>query len=280
MTYQEAYLFGKEQLELEAIEDAATDAWLLLEYVTGCSRSQYFMRQREPMLQAETERYRELIEQRAAHIPLQHLTQTQEFMGLPFHVNEHVLIPRQDTEILVEEALKKLTAGKKVLDLCTGSGCIIISLKHYCEGIEGIGSDISNQALEVARENGSRNKTEIQWVLGDLFEHIEGKFDMIVSNPPYIPTEEIAKLSEEVKDHEPVLALDGMEDGLFFYRRIIENSKDYLTENGWLFLEIGYDQGEAVSQLMREAGMQEIHVVKDLAGLDRVVYGGITCLTS
>lgn len=265
-------------LQDNGIEEAQTDAWLLLEYVTGMSRAIFLAERMQPMKEADRIRYEALVDRRAAHIPLQHLTGEQEFMGLSFRVNEHVLIPRQDTEILVEEALRRMRSGMRVLDLCTGSGCIAISLVKLTErdGVQQISADavdLSEEALQVAAENGTRLETQIDWIHSDLFEAVENRYDMIVSNPPYIRTDVIAGLSEEVRDHEPFQALDGKEDGLFFYRKIIADSRRYLNEGGWLLFEIGYDQGTDVSQLMEQAGYTEIEIVKDLAGLDRVVLG-------
>jgi release factor glutamine methyltransferase len=261
------------------IEDAAVDAWYLLEYVTGMSRTDYLLRRQEMMKDGEQERYRELAAKRAAHIPLQHLTGTQEFMGFSFCVNEHVLVPRQDTETLVEEAVSYLRLIRqkeepvRVLDLCTGSGCIAVSLKKLCPRIHMTASDLSADALTVARENGSRLEAEITWVESDLFERLTGRFDLIVSNPPYIRTDVIETLSEEVRCHEPYQALDGHEDGLFYYRRIIQQAHEYLHAGGSLMFEIGYDQGSEVADLMRQNGFTGVEVKKDLAGADRVVLG-------
>ena len=214
-----------------------------------------------------------VIAKRAQRIPLQHITGEQEFMGLTFRVNEHTLIPRQDTEILVEEAMLYLHDGMRILDMCTGSGCILLSLLKYSNECEGVGVDISEQALAVARENATRLGLKAGFVQSDLFEQVQGRFDMLVSNPPYIATKEIETLMPEVREHEPMQALDGMEDGLYFYRKIVEKSADYLYNGARLYFEIGYDQGEAVSTLMREKGYQDVKVIKDYAGLDRVVVG-------
>ena len=194
-------------------------------------------------------------------------------MGLKFHVSPHVLIPRQDTEILVEEALKRIRPGMDVLDLCTGSGCIIISMKKYQGQIRAAACDNSPQALAVARENAALNGVSVQFLEGDLFRPVEGMFDAIVSNPPYIPTGELAGLMPEVRDFEPRSALDGDADGLIFYRRIVNDAKNHLKPGGFLLFEIGCDQGKDVSELMWQAGYQDRNVIKDLAGLDRVVAG-------
>ena len=277
MTYQESNQRGRVLLEEQCIEDATVDAWLLLEFVTGMNRTRFFVDGNKEMPKAEEEQYFALIEQRKKRIPLQHLTGVQEFMGLEFQVNEHVLIPRQDTELLVLEAEKQLKSmeadQRQVLDMCTGSGCIAISLKKRNPEIICHGADISEKALETARSNAQILDTEIDFIQTDMFTNIEGRFDIIVSNPPYIPSKVIETLMPEVRDHEPIKALDGKEDGLYFYRRITEESVAYLKPGGYLLYEIGHDQGEAVSSYMRENGFDEIEVIRDLAGLDRVVRG-------
>ena len=275
LTLQQIYREGKETLERAGIAEAGLDAWYLLEYVTGISRASYYGDPGRVVTEEDLCRYRECIEKRAGHIPLQHITGEQEFMGLSFRVNDQVLIPRQDTETLVEEALKYAMPGMRVLDLCTGSGCILISLLHFCPGLTGVGSDISAEALKMARTNGQRLHVEdrAQWLCGDLFERVTGAFDLIVSNPPYIRSAEIEELQEEVRLYDPRIALDGAEDGLLFYRRIIEESKSYLKNGGRLLFEIGCDQGRDVAELLENAGYTEVSVKKDLAGLDRVAAG-------
>ena len=275
LTLQQIYREGKETLERAGIAEAELDAWYLLEYVTGISRASYYGDPGRVVSEEDLCRYRECIEKRAGHIPLQHITGEQEFMGLSFRVNDQVLIPRQDTETLVEEALKYAMPGMRVLDLCTGSGCILISLLHFCPGLTGVGSDISAEALKMARTNGQRLHVEdrAQWLCGDLFEKVTGAFDLILSNPPYIRSAEIEELQEEVRLYDPRIALDGAEDGLLFYRRIIEESKHYLKNGGRLLFEIGCDQGRDVAELLENAGYTEVSVKKDLAGLDRVAAG-------
>lgn len=272
MTLQEANKYGEELLQQAGIADATIDAWYLLEYVTGINRAMYFLNMQKQLSEAELEQYQAYLEQRKNHIPLQHITGVQEFMGMNFAVNEHVLIPRQDTEVLVEEALKVLQPGMQVLDMCTGSGCIIISLSKMGK-IEGTGVDISVEALDVAKKNNANLDAGVTWIQSDLFENVEERYDMIVSNPPYIRTAVIEELKEEVKFHDPYIALDGKEDGLYFYRKIVEESTKYLKENGMLYFEIGHDQGQEVKNLMEEAGFSEVLIKKDLAGLDRVVFG-------
>lgn len=280
-TLQTIYREGKEQLELSGVPDADLDAWYLLEFVTGISKARYYGNPEAGMEEEEVLRYRDVIRQRAERIPLQHITGEQEFMGFSFQVNEHVLIPRQDTETLVEEALGVLKPKMEILDLCTGSGCILLSLlklgeKQGIAGLKGTGADISGEALKVAEENGRRLEIpgdRVAWVRGDLFEKLEGPFDLLVSNPPYIPSGELSGLQEEVRLHDPALALDGHEDGLYFYRRIAAEAGKYLRDGAFLMLEIGWDQGEAVRGLLEAAGYQEVEVKKDLSGNDRVVRG-------
>lgn len=263
---------GREALQAAGIPEWDLDAWYLLEYAAHCTKNEYFLRPEKEVLPQEKQLYRTLIRKRSAHIPLQYLTGSQEFMGLSFFVDENVLIPRQDTEILVEEALRALGSGMRVLDVCTGSGCILLSLLKLCAGLEGTGTDLSEKALQVAGENARRLGVEASFVQGDLFEPVSGKYDCIVSNPPYIASREVDVLMEEVRDHEPRMALDGGEDGLYFYRKIASQSPKYLKDRGRIFLEIGFDQGEAVAGLLAPA-FDEVRIVQDLAGLDRVVCG-------
>lgn len=278
MTYRECYEQGCRTLQAAGIEEAALDARLLLEAVCGTDRNDLLVHGEQQVAPEAEEKYLNWIRQRAEHIPLQQLTGEQGFMGLTFNVNENVLIPRQDTEILVEEVLKELHDGMRVLDMCTGSGCILLSLLHYSNDCEGLGVDLSAEALEVAGRNVLKVLTpekaeHAHFLQSDLFEKVEGKFEIIVSNPPYIASAEVEKLMPEVRDHEPRMALDGTEDGLYFYRRIIEEAGKHLVSSGMLFFEIGYDQGQAVSELMRTEGYCEVQVVQDYAGLDRVVLG-------
>ena len=278
MTYRECYEKGSRILNEAGIEESTLDARLLLEAVCGTDRNDLLVHGEQPVAPEAEEKYLNWIRQRAEHIPLQQLTGEQDFMGLTFAVNEHVLIPRQDTEILVEEVLKELHDGMRILDMCTGSGCILLSLLHYSNDCEGLGVDLSAEALEVAGRNVLKVLTpekaeHAHFLQSDLFEKVEGKFEIIVSNPPYIASAEVDRLMPEVRDHEPRMALDGTADGLEFYRRIIAEAGQYLVSSGMLFFEIGYDQGQAVSELMREHGYREVQVVQDYAGLDRVVYG-------
>lgn len=274
MNYKEALGKGVQILEANDILDAKVDAWLLLSFVTGMSRARFILDQNQEIDEKELFKYQEVLLSRASHIPLQHITEEQDFMGLTFWVNEHVLVPRQDTETLIEEALKVIPSGSHILDMCTGSGCILISLIALGQGLSGIGVDVSSEALVVAKENSSRLvQSKAKFLESDLFAKVTGRYNCIVSNPPYIRTDVIETLETEVKDHEPRLALDGTADGLYFYKRITAAAPQYLTDGGWLLYEIGYDQGAEVSALMTEAGFLDVRVIKDLAGNDRVVSG-------
>ena len=278
MTYRSLVTEGGKLLQAAGVPEAELDAWYLLEYLrkergSRSDRQWYLLCREEEADMEEEEGYRELIGRRAKRIPLQQITGEQEFMGFPFLVNEHVLIPRQDTETLVEEAMEKSGKGDRVLDMCTGSGCILLSLLKLVPGLSGTGADISQEALKVAVENGKRLQTEAFFLESDLFEKVEGVFDLIVSNPPYIASDEIGTLMEEVRDHEPIGALDGSADGLAFYRRLVQEGRDHLKSGGWMLFEIGCTQAEAVMELLKKGGFQEIYVKKDLAGLDRVVGG-------
>lgn len=273
MTLREAWNLGKKRLTAAEVPDADLDAWYLLEWCTGVSRSHYLAYPDEIISHDQEEQYRASLVKRERRIPLQQITGEQEFMGLSFYVNEHVLIPRQDTEILVEETAKFLRDGMQFLDLCTGSGCILLSLLHLKPGVEGTGVDLSPEALKVAEKNRERLGAKAALIQSDLFDKKEGAFDVIVSNPPYIKRAEIETLMDEVRLHEPYMALDGHEDGLYFYREIAEEAPKYLRAGGGLFLEIGCDQGACVAELLRQQGFADVKVVKDLAGLDRVVEG-------
>lgn len=276
MTWQEALRAGTALLKEHEIQEAGQDAWILLEEFGKTDRTHYFLLKTEEMPQDMQEQYWHAIQKRAQRIPVQQITGKQVFCGLEFQVNEHVLIPRQDTECLVEEVLKKVKAGDRILDVCTGSGCIIISVQKLMKDqCSCFATDISEEALKVARKNAEHQRAEITFWQGNLFASVEGSFDCIVSNPPYIENREIAQLMPEVRDHEPVLALDGREDGLFFYREIIKEAKNYLRPGGWLLFEIGYLQGESVSALLKESGYQNVTVKQDLAGLDRMVLASL-----
>ncbi len=272
---------GSERLKAAGIPEADLDAWLLLEYVTGISRAQALADPEREVSPGQAGTYQNYIEKRAQRIPLQQITGEQEFFGLSFLVNEDVLIPRQDTEILVEEALKYLRPGMQILDIGTGSGCVLLSLlgeaadrfpEDGSPAVSGTGSDVSPAALQVARENARRLGLKADFPESDLFQHIDGTFDLIVSNPPYIATADLDGLQEEVQ-HDPRLALDGGEDGMELIRQIIRESPSHLTAGGTLLLEIGCDEGERTVSCMADAGFTDINLKKDLADLDRVVSG-------
>lgn len=276
MQYQEIYRQGVSALEKAGIEEAALDARLLLEEVCGTDRTALYAHGDRELTGAEKMGYLEMIRDRAKRIPLQHILGKTEFMGLTFSVNNSVLCPRPDTEILVEEVLRYLHDGMRILDIGTGSGCILLSLLHYSNDCQGVGTDISGEALQLAEMNAEKlGEERALFLRSDLFEKIEGNFEIIVSNPPYIKSDEIEGLMPEVRDHEPHLALNGGGDGLFFYREITKKAKEHLPGGGMLFYEIGCEQGEAVKRIMEEAGYQEVAMIKDFSGLDRVVYGTI-----
>ncbi len=276
MTYRELYDLGALKLQAADIEEYKLDARLLLEHVCGTDAGFLFAHGDSEVSADKESGYQEMIARRAKREPLQHITGKQCFMGLDFKVSPDVLIPRPDTEILVECALKELHDGMRVLDMCTGSGCILLSLLKYSNDCEGVGADISERALKIASENAKDLGIEATFVQSDLFAAVVGRFDILVSNPPYISTCEIEELEPEVRDHDPFIALNGHENGLYFYERIIKECSGHLNRGAYVFFEIGPEQGRDVSGLLREAGFKEIEVFKDLAGLARVVCGLFT----
>lgn len=281
MTLHQLLQEGASSLARAGDTEAQLDARRLLLEAFHLDMTHFLMNRMQILEQtrdvdAAADHYREMIRKRSRRIPLQHILGSQDFMGLTFRVNEHVLIPRQDTETLVELVLEEhKDRNKKVLDLCTGSGCIAVSLL-VLGGFEDVtATDLSFEALKVAKENAERLLDQgraIRFLQGDLFDCLETRFDIITANPPYIATEVIRDLAPEVRDHEPRMALDGDEDGLCFYRRIAAKVGDWLEPGGCIYLEIGHDQGLAVSRLLEEAGFENIRIVKDTPGLDRVVY--------
>lgn len=270
LTLKEALAKAVDKLQQMEVPDADIDAWYLLSYVTGLDRAAFFLHGEEPMAEPDMIRYRDLVTKRGERIPLQHLTGEQEFMGLDFHVNEHVLIPRQDTECLVERVLPYVD-GKRVLDVCTGSGCIAIAIAKLGKPFIVHGVDISEETLAVARQNATELNASVELFAGDLMTKMDGQYDVIVSNPPYIPPSVIEGLMPEVRLHEPMLALDGGQDGLEFYRRIARQAVTRLAPNGRLFLEIGCEQAAAVAEILQKQGYREVQVFQDLAGKDRIV---------
>ena len=272
------------QLRAAGITEADTDAWLLFSACMGLNRTEYLMRSDAVVPDDKAEEYLGKLKRRAGREPVQYIEETAPFMGFEFYVNENVLIPRMDTEILVSEAIKRARimfsqrqhdVNFRILDMCTGSGCIAQStyllLKNEGCTVEVDAVDISEKALEVAGINASRLGAQVKLIRGNLFENVDNKYSMILSNPPYIRTDVIADLEPEVREHEPMLALDGTADGLYFYREITDKAWEYLENNGILMYEIGYDQALEVSDMLRQKGYTDIAVIKDFAGLDRVV---------
>ena len=272
MTKRESLKQTIELLRAAEIADADTDAWLLYEHVSGESRSRFFLNADAPMPEEAADRLRSLTRRRASRVPVQHLIGEAWIDGRAFYVNEDVLIPRYDTETLIRAARAHLAPGMRVLDLCTGSGCVLISLLVE-QRLSGVGSDISPAALQVAGRNAERHGVRADWLCGDLFEKVEGSFNLITANPPYITSEEIASLAPEVRDHDPRLALDGGADGLAILRPLIREARAHLRPGGFLCTEIGDSQGAAVRRLFEQEGYREIEVIRDIAGRDRVVTG-------
>ena len=292
MTLENCLRQGINTLQSNNVSDADFDAFALLEYVTGVSKSDFFFKKSDEISDSCYERYIELIERRSKRVPLQHITNRQNFFGYDFYVDSNVLIPRQDTEVLIEKILEVIEANFNVeissdisiLDMCTGSGCIAITIyKELIKrgfNIDATAVDLSKEALAVTEKNVENlvgikalNNT-FHIIESDMFSNINNNrsYDIIVSNPPYIPTRDIEKLEPEVRDYDPIMALDGDTDGLRFYRRIIEESSNYLN-NGFIAFEIGYNQGDDVKSLLEEKGYKDIHIYKDLGGLDRVIIG-------
>jgi len=271
MNLREIWNKGEYILNEAGIDNPKGDAFTLMEYVFHIDKNTYILRADDDLLPDEVSEYKTLLKKRASHIPLQYITGNQNFLGLDFKVNSSVLIPRLDTEVMVDMVRKELRDDMRVLDLCTGSGCIITCLKNYCPGINAVASDYSKAALLVAKENARQNHADVEFIHSDLFDKIKGEFDIIVSNPPYIPPAVILTLDPEVREYEPMEALDGGQDGLDFYRRIAGEAGKFLKDKGQLFLEIGHDQGSDVSDLLRQNGFSNISVIKDLANMDRIV---------
>ena len=271
MEYVVVYKEGAARLKDSGVREAELDARLLLEYVCHTDRNTLLAHPEREVSEEERAKFLTLIERREKREPLQYITKEQEFMGLTFETSVNTLIPRQDTECLVEEVMKNLHDGMAILDVCCGTGCILLSLLHYSNDCTGVGVDIDANAVSLAKKNAKNLGIDATFAVSDLFEAVEGTFDLITSNPPYIPTKVIETLDPEVKDYEPMAALDGGEDGLTFYRLIAAKAKQFLKRGGMIFFEIGYDQGEDVSEIMKENGYRHIEVKKDLAGLDRIV---------
>ena len=307
MKLQELIQNSKHELDSLNVEDADIKLKILIEYVFKISKEKLILKYKDEINDKKVEEFRKLLKKLENGIPIQYIINNQEFMGLNFYVDENVLIPQPDTEILVEEVIKYCNELRnnesedketnkdykeniekepiinkedkninkktiKILDLCTGSGIIGISIYKYLENVEIYASDISQKALYIAEKNTNLNNAKINFINSDMFENIHIKdFDIIVSNPPYIESKVIESLSKEVQN-EPKLALDGGEDGLKFYRCILENAKDYLRKNGAIFLEIGYDQKEKIEEILKSYKIyKETKCIKDFGGNNRVI---------
>ena len=288
MDYASLYREGEEKLNNANVPEASLDARLLLEYVCGTGHNTLLSHGDMEVSEENEAKYRDFIAKRLDRLPVAYIVGNTEFMGIEFDVTKDVLIPNQDTETLAEEALRYLHDGMSVLDLCTGSGCIALSLLKYSNDTHAVGTDMSDAALLIAEKNAEKLGLDERFdaVKADIFpgnspegeprvdnSAFDKKYDLIVSNPPYIPTAVIETLEPEVKTFEPYMALDGSEDGLAFYKRIVPGAREYLYKSGYLLLEIGYDQGEAVPALMEPNGYKDVQVIKDLGGNDRVVSG-------
>ena len=272
MTIKTLLTEAVQALTSAGIEEASNDARLLFEEAFGMDRASYFLHVNDEADKDKEKIFLDYIQRRAARQPLQYITGKAYFMGLEFSVDENVLIPRFDTEILVENALKNTDKAMHVLDMCTGSGCIAISMA-LLKGAKCTAVDYSSGALAVARKNAVSLNADVEFIQSDMFDGVYGLYDVILSNPPYIRTDVIDGLEPEVKVCEPMMALDGGADGLYFYRILAKKSPSYLKANGLLMMEIGFDQAEDVSGLLEENQFTDIRVIRDLAGLERVVCG-------
>ena len=302
-SYRETYEEGRKRLEEIGLPDAALDARILLEEVCGTQMQTLLIHPERLVTEEELAAYQEFVDRRAQREPTAMILGKWDFMGLTFQLNGSTLIPEQDTERLVEVVLESVEGGNladtggataenfakeepmqgqgkrasaRILDLCTGSGCILLSLLHFLPEASGLGTDLSSEALEAAVRNRESLGLERRAALrqGDLWEPVgEERFDIIVSNPPYVPTRVIPTLEPEVRCGEPYAALDGGEDGLDFYRSILEKAAEHLTPGGWIFLESGFDEAADICRLMEENGFTKIRVYQDYGGLDRVVAG-------
>ena len=283
-TYRELYEEGRRILEQAGLPDAALDARFLLEEVCGTNLQTLLVFPEKKVTEEEVNQYRAFIQRRKDREPTAMILGEWDFMGLTFRLNKSTLIPEQDTEVLVETALEELKrrglgeAPLRILDLCTGSGCILLSLLHELRNAGGLGTDLSEEALEAARENAVRLGLQERAAFrqGDLWEPVgDERFDLIVSNPPYVPTEVIPTLEPEVRCGEPYAALDGGEDGLVFYRRIMEEAAGHLKPSGIIIVESGFDEAAQIAALMQDQKLRGIRTVKDYGGLDRVVLGAV-----
>lgn len=275
MKIKELIEYGKNTLNKNEVQDSSIISRILAEYILNFNRQEIIANLDKEVEEEQRVRYYLALIEIIQGMPIQYITNKQEFMKLDFYVDENVLIPQPDTEILVEKAIEeaKKIENVEILDMCTGSGCIGISIAKNIENAKVTLVDISKYAIEIAKKNALRNKVESQltFIQSNMFEKVEKNFDIIVSNPPYIKTDVIPKLDKQVQN-EPHIALDGGKDGLKFYKIIIEEAQKYLKENGKLILEIGYDQKEELENLIKQSGQyKKIEVIKDLSQNDRVI---------
>lgn len=271
MTYAGLMKEAEQKLRDAGFSEARTDVRALMMYVCGMDFVALLRDGDTEVPEDALQRFSVALSERLAHVPVQYITGEQDFCGLTFSVRPGVLIPRPETELLAE-AVFRMAAGKRVLDLCTGSGCIAVTVAKFGTPAFVAATDYSGEALAIAKQNAARLGAEVTFFQGDLFSAVEGTYDIIVSNPPYIKSEVVDTLMPEVREYEPRMALDGQEDGLYFYRRICKEAKEYLLPQGRLMFEIGHDQGCEVAELLQEEGYSEIEVRKDYAGLDRMVF--------
>ncbi|WHE07015.1 peptide chain release factor N(5)-glutamine methyltransferase [Thermoanaerobacterium thermosaccharolyticum] len=270
----DAVNFGTKYLKAH-VSEPRLEAEGLLSFTLEVSKEYLLINRDKEITDDSFNKYMEFLDLRKSGMPYQYIVGKKHFMGLIFNVSPSVLIPRNDTEILVEEVLKRLKSGDTVLDIGTGSGAIAVSIAKY-KDVKVYAVDISDEALEVAKGNACENgvSDKVIFIKSDLFSSIpkDIKFDLIVSNPPYIRSNEINELQEEVK-REPKIALDGGEDGLTFYRKIVKDSVNYIKFGGIIAFEVGFDQGWDVKDILVDGGYSDIEVVKDLQGIDRVILG-------
>lgn len=275
MKIEELLRYGKEKLEKQKVEDASIISRILMQYVLKIDRNKLIINKNDNVDINKENEYKEYIEKIIKGKPVQYITNNQEFMKLNFYVDENVLIPQPDTEILVEKVIKSIDIMEniEILDMCTGSGCIGISLAKNIKNTKVTLVDISKEAIEIAKKNAIQNEVEnkITFIQSDMFENVKGKFDIIVSNPPYIKTDIIQTLDKQVQN-EPHIALDGGKDGLDFYKILINEAHKYLKKDGKIFLEIGYDQKQEVENLVKQSKhYKKIETIKDLSQNDRVI---------